>query len=56
MRILDGYGIEVAIPSIANPTHTSYVVFSRETKRFVNETRDHKEVLRSSHELLTTCS
>ena len=53
VKILDGYGIEVAIPSIANPANTSYVVISRETKRFVNEIHDHKE-FRSSNELLTT--
>ena len=50
----DGYGIEVAIPSIANPANTSYVVIPRETKRFVNEIHDHKEEFRSSNELLTT--
>ena len=53
VKLRDGYGIEVAIPSIANPTYTSYVVISRETERFVNEIHDHKEELRSSHELLT---
>ena len=52
-KILDECGIEVSIPSIANPTHTPYVVISRETERFVNEIHDHKEELRSSHELLT---
>ena len=36
VNIIDGHGIEVAIPSIANPTDTSYVVISRETERFVN--------------------
>ena len=52
MKILDGYGIEAAIPSIANPAHTSYVVKSREAECFVNENHDHKEELRSSNELL----
>ena len=52
VKILDGSGIEVAIPSIANPPN-SYVVTSRETERFVNEIRDHKGELRSSGELLT---
>ena len=47
------YGTEVAIPSFANPVNTSHVVFSRETERFVNEIRDHKEDLRSSNEFLT---
>ena len=47
MKILDGYGIEVAIPSIAYPMDTSYAVMSRETGRFVNEIHDHKEELRS---------
>ena len=53
VKILDGYGIEVAIPSIANPANTTYVVISRETSRVVNEIHDHKEELRSSNELLT---
>ena len=51
--ILDGYGIEISIPSNVNPANTSYVVVSRETKRFVNKIHDHKEELRSSNELLT---
>ena len=51
-KILDGFGIEVVIPSMANPMNTSHVGISRETKRFENETHDHKEELRSSHELL----
>ena len=51
--ILDGHGIEVANPSIANPANTSYVVISRETERFVNEINDHKDKPRSSNELLT---
>ena len=53
VKILDGYGIEVAIPSIANPTCTSHVVIPRGAERFVNEIHDHKEELRSSNELLT---
>ena len=53
VKFLGGYGIKVAIPSVANPMDTSYVVISRETERFVNETHDHKEELRSSNELLT---
>ena len=53
MKILDGYGIEVAIPSIASPMDTSYVVISRETERFVNEIHDHEEELKCRNELLT---
>ena len=53
VRILGGYGIEVAISSISNPTYTSYVGISRETEHFVNEMHDLKEELRSSNELLT---
>ena len=53
VKVLDGYGIDVAIPSIENPTYTSYVVKSRETERFVNEIHDHIEELRSSNELFT---
>ena len=53
VKILEGYGIEVAIPSIANPTISFYVVISRETDRFLNEIHDHKEELRSSNELRT---
>ena len=52
VKILDGNGKEVAIPSIANPMDTSYVVISRETERFVNDI-NHKEELRSSNELPT---
>ena len=43
VKILDEYGIEVAIPSIANPTYTFYFVISSETERFLNEILDHKE-------------
>ena len=51
VKILDEYGMEVAIPSIVRPVNTSYVVISRGTERFVNEIHDHKEELRSSSEL-----
>ena len=34
VKNLDGYGIEVTIPSIVDPANTSYVVISRETERF----------------------
>ena len=53
VKILDGYGTEIAIPSIDKPAYTSYFVISRETERFVNEIHDQKEELRSSNELLT---
>ena len=53
VKILDGYGIEVAIPSICKPGDTSYVVKSREAERFVNGIHDHKEELTSNNELLT---
>ena len=53
VNILDGYGIEVAVPSIINPANTSYVVISRETERFVNELHNHEEELGSSNEWLT---
>ena len=36
LKILDEYGIEIAIPSIIKHANTSYVVISRETSRFVN--------------------
>ena len=52
MKILDGYGIEVAVQSIANPEYTTYVVKSRVEERFVNEIHDHSQELRSSNELL----
>ena len=42
VKIHGEYGIEVAIPSIANSTYTSYVVISREAERFVNEIHDHR--------------
>ena len=37
VKILDEYGVEVAIPSICKPGDVTYVVISRETERFVNE-------------------
>ena len=51
-KILDEYGIEVAIQTIANPEYTTFVVKSREEERFVNEIHDHRQELRSSNELL----
>ena len=52
VKILDGYGVEVAIPSSVNPADTSYIVISTESERFVNEIHDDNEELRSSNELL----
>ena len=48
---IDRYCTEVAIQSIANPEYTTYVVNSREDKRFLTEIHDHKQELRSSNEL-----
>ena len=53
VKIVEEHGIEIANPSIDKPANASYVVISRETKRFVDEIHDHKEELRSSDELLT---
>ena len=53
VKTLDGYGIEVAIPSIVYPANASHAVISREAERFVNEIHDHKEELKSSDEFLT---
>ena len=36
VKILEEYELEISIPSIINPVNTSYVVQSRETKRFVD--------------------
>ena len=52
VKILDEYGLEVAIPSLCKPGDITYVVISRETERFVNENHNHKEEFRSSNELL----
>ena len=52
VKIHDRYAFEVAIPSICRPEDTTYVVISRETERFANETHDHKAEARSSDELL----
>ena len=46
VKILDEYGIEVAIPSICRPKDTSYVVISSETERFVNEIHKHNAEVR----------
>ena len=52
VKTLEGYGIEVAIQSVANPEYTTYIGKSREEKRFVTEIHDHKQELTSSNELL----
>ena len=51
VKIIDKYGIEVAIQSISIPENTSYVVISTETDRFVNEIHNHKTDARSNSEL-----
>ena len=52
MKVLDGYGIEVVIPSVSRPMDTSCVVISTEAERFVNEILDYRGGLRSGNELL----
>ena len=52
VKILDEYGLEVAIPSLCKPGDVTYVVISRETERFVNEIHTHEAETRSSSELL----
>ena len=52
VKILDEYGLEVAIPSICKPGDVTYVVISRETERFVNEIHTHEAETRSSRTLL----
>ena len=49
-KILDEYGIQVAIQTVANPENTTFVEKSREEERFVNEIHDHRQELRSSNE------
>ena len=46
VKIIDGYGIEVAMPSIAFPANTSYVDIQRD-RAFLNEIHDYKEEVRS---------
>ena len=52
VKILDEYGIEVAIPPICKSGDVTYVVISKETERFVNEIHTHEARIRSSNELL----
>ena len=51
MKIVDEYGIEIAVPSICKPGDVTYVVISRETERFVNEIHTHEARRRSGGEL-----
>ena len=51
MKILDEYGLEVAIPSTCKPGDVIYVLISTETERFVNEIHTHEAKTRSSREL-----
>ena len=50
VKILDEYGVEVAIPSICKPGDVTYVVISREAERFVNKIHTHEAKNRSSRE------
>ena len=52
VKILDEYGVEVAIPSKCKPGDVTYVVISTETERFVVEIPTHAAKTRSSRELL----
>ena len=52
MKILDEYGLEVAIPSLCKPGDVTHVVISRETERFVNEIHTREAETGSSRELL----
>ena len=47
VKILDEWN-RVSIPTICRPKDTSYVVFSRENERFVNEIHKHKAEVKSS--------
>ena len=52
VKILDEYGLEVAIPSICKPGDVTYVVISRENERFVNEIHTHEAETKFSREWL----
>ena len=52
-KILGPPGLEIAIPSPHNHEHTSRVVITRGTSRFVDEIHDHKGELRPSTEMLS---
>ena len=53
VKILDQYGLEIAIPSANERQRTSHVMITRGTNRFVEEVHDHKVELRPSTELLS---
>ena len=53
VKIIDQYGLEIAIPSPNCKERKSYVVVSRRMSRFVDEIHISNAVLRSSAELLT---
>ena len=52
MKILNEYGVEIAIPSIFKPGHVTHVEISGETERFVNEIHTPEAQIGSSRELL----
>ena len=51
VKILDGYGIEVAISSVANPMDTSYVAKSRETEPFSGPVTNCSQTLKDQEEV-----
>ena len=53
LKVLDQYGLEIAIPSPNDSTRTSYVMISRGNSRFVHGVRIPIAELRSSAELLS---
>ena len=53
VKILERYGLEIAIPSPNDHVRTSHVVISRGKSWFVDEVHIHNAALRSSQELLT---
>ena len=53
LKIIDQYGLEIAIPSRNDSTRTSYVMISRGKSRFVDEVHIPNAELRSSAELLS---
>ena len=53
VKILDQYGLEIAIPSLNEREQTSYVMISRQKSRFVDEIHIPNATLRSSAEHLT---
>ena len=53
MKIIDQYGLEIAIPSPNDTKRTSYVLTSRGKSRFVDEVHIPNAELRSIAELLS---